>query len=195
MRLIRWSAVLAIVGLDIFMNAPLYYLLARIDLTGSSTGSYRAALIESAIYHLDEWWLAGTDYTRHWMPSGVYWSGDHTDITNYYIKMGVIGGLPLMLLSIGVLVVGFSTVGKSLGPNNNVSFEERFLIWTLGAILFGHTITMISVFYFDQSITFLYLLLAAIGTLPAIISRRLHLSTRNAGGPILEHERNLCHSC
>ena len=35
------------------------------------------ALIESALNHLKEWWLAGTDYTLHWMPTGVSWSAEH----------------------------------------------------------------------------------------------------------------------
>ena len=67
---------------------------------------HRAALIESAIKHLDEWWLAGTDYTRHWMPSGIPANENHTDLTNHYIAMGVMGGLLLLLLFIWLLLRG-----------------------------------------------------------------------------------------
>jgi hypothetical protein len=165
MRLIRWGAVFAIIALSIVMNAPVYYLLARIDLTGSSTSYYRAALINSAISHLNEWWLGGTDYTRHWMPTGAAWSPDQADITNHYIKMGVVGGLPLMLLFVGILAVGFASVGKALSSNKNAPVEQQFLIWTLGSILFAHVATMVSVSYFDQSVVFLYLVLAAIGSI------------------------------
>jgi hypothetical protein len=139
--------------------------LARIDLTGSSTSYYRAALINSAISHLNEWWLGGTDYTRHWMPTGAAWSPDQADITNHYIKMGVVGGLPLMLLFVGILAVGFASVGKALSSNKNAPVEQQFLIWTLGSILFAHVATMVSVSYFDQSVVFLYLVLAAIGSI------------------------------
>ena len=89
------------------MKAPAYYLLARIDLTGSSTSWHRAALIDMALGHLSEWWAFGTDHTRHWMPYGVPWSDNHSDITNYYISMGVNGGLPLMLLFIAILAKAF----------------------------------------------------------------------------------------
>jgi hypothetical protein len=164
MRLIRWGAVLAILALALVMKAPVYYLLSRIDLTGSSTGWHRSALIEAAINHLDEWWLAGTDYTRHWMPTGVGWSEDHTDITNQYIKMGVIGGLPSMLLFIGALSCGWRYVGQNLRANGKSPFEKRFLIWTFGAILFGHATTFMSVSYFDQSIVFFLLVLAVISS-------------------------------
>ena len=118
MRLVRWVALLSVLALNLVMSAPVYYLLGRIDLTGNSTGFYRAALIESTIRHFNEWWLGGTDYTRHWMASGVPWSQDHVDITNYYIRMGVDGGLPLMLLFIYILVVAFRIGGTGLAQQS-----------------------------------------------------------------------------
>jgi hypothetical protein len=166
MRLIRWTVVCAVFGLNIVMNAPVYYLLDRIDFTGSSTSYYRAALINAAIRHLNEWWLGGTDYTRNWMPYGVWGDPNNVDITNHYIKMGVVGGLPLMFALIGVLVAGFMSVGRSLRLKEN-NLDEQFVVWGLGSILFAHAATMISVSYFDQSIVFLYLVLAAIGSVLA----------------------------
>ena len=164
MRLVRWAAVLGYIALDIVMKAPAYYLIARVDVIGGSTGWHRAALIETAIRHINEWWLAGTDYTRHWMPTGVSWSPDHTDITNHYLTMGVLGGLPLMILFILILAKGFSYVGQSRqwASEKEPSFE--FFFWTLGAALFAQAATMISVSYFDQSFLFLYLTLGVIGS-------------------------------
>jgi hypothetical protein len=164
MSIVRWLAVLGYIGLDLIMKAPAYYLIRRIDLTGGSTGYHRARLMESAFQHLNEWWLAGTDYTRHWMPTGVSWSPDHVDITNHYIKLGVIGGLPLMLLFIVVLAKGFSYVGRMLQQSADLPWESQLMIWALGASLFAHAATCISVSYFDQSFLFLYLTLAAIGS-------------------------------
>lgn len=164
MWLFRWCAVLGYLGLDLIMNAPAYYLLARIDLTGGSTGWHRAALIDSAIQHISEWWLAGTDVTRHWMPYGVAWSEDQADITNYYLNMGVWGGVPLMLLFITVLATGFSFIGRSLRQLPKLSPQAQFMIWALGASLFVHSATFISVTYFDQSVVFIYLTLALISS-------------------------------
>ena len=164
MRLVRWLAVLGYIGLDLVMKAPAYYIISHIDLTGSSTSWHRAFLIESALNHLSEWWLAGTDYTRHWMPTGVPWSHDHTDITNHYLQMGVLGGLPLMLLFIAILAKGFSYVGQTLRQMPESSPQSRFMIWALGAMLFAHAATFISVSYFDQSFVFIYLTLAAISS-------------------------------
>lgn len=172
MRLIRWLAVLAYIGLDLVMKAPAYYLVARIDLTGSSTSWHRAKLIEAALEHFSEWWFAGTDFTRHWMDYGVGWSSDHIDITNQYLVMGVNGGLFLMLLFIAILAKGFFLVGQMLQqaykPQPSVS---RFMIWTLGVSLFAHATTFLSVSYFDQSFVFLYLTLAAICSASIQITR------------------------
>jgi len=96
-RLVQILAVISIIALNVIMNAPFYYLISRINIIGGSTGWHRAELINSAINHINEWWLWGTDYTRHWMPTGVGWSLEHTDITNYSLHIGIIGGLPLML--------------------------------------------------------------------------------------------------
>lgn len=177
MRLVRWLAVLSYIGLDLVMKAPAYYLISHIDLTGSSTSYYRARLIESAIEHLSEWWLAGTDYTRNWMVTGVYWSPDQADITNHYLHLGVLGGLPLMLLFMAILAKGFSYVGRTLGQMQESSPESQYMIWALGASLFAHAATFVSVTYFDQSFVFIYLTLASIGT---IWSQQVGLSRARA---------------
>jgi hypothetical protein len=153
--LARIAAVVIYLVLEVVMNAPPYYLIAKIDLTGSSTGYHRAALMESAGKHLDEWWFAGTDYTRHWMPYGVSWSEDHADITNHYLGQGVKGGLPLMLLFVAMLVSAFRNAGKSIRFAETTGAFPAFLPWGLGAALFAHAATCISVAYFDQSIVFL----------------------------------------
>ena len=173
MRIVRWLAVLGYIALDIVMKAPAYYLIARIDVAGGSAGYHRAAIIESAIKYIGEWWLGGTDYTRHWMPYGVSWSENHADITNHYIQMGVIGGLPLTMLLIAIFYKGFSFIGQKLSKSVDLSKEPPFFLWALGATLFAHAATCISVSYFDQSFLFLYLTFAAIGSVcaPALKAR------------------------
>jgi hypothetical protein len=183
MRQVRWFLVFAYVALDLVMKAPAYYILARINIASGSTGFHRAALIEAALKHLDEWWLGGTDYTRHWMPTGVSWSPAHTDITNHYIQLGVLGGLPLMLLFIGILATGFSFVGQRVRQVVGQSADEAVMVWCLGAALFAHVTTMISVSYFDQSFVFVYLTLALIasvwaGKLPHVVESEAKIKNR-----------------
>jgi len=162
------AAALLYIAIGLFSSRPTYYvLLNRIDLTGSSTGWHRAELIKQSINHFDEWWFSGTDYTRHWMPTGVTWNANHTDITNHYLLYGVWAGMPLMLLFIVGLCLAFRYVGETIrlraySPNN-----QQFIIWCLGASLFAYAVTSISVAFFDQSATFLYLIMATIASLRA----------------------------
>ena len=79
-----------------------------------------------------------------------------------------------MLLLIAGFVVAFRYVGVLLRLREESPFADQFLVWSLGAMLFAHTATCISVSYFDQSITFLYLTLAAIGSLHSATLAELH---------------------
>jgi hypothetical protein len=163
LRLIRWGAVFAIIGLQIVMKDPVYFLMARIDITGGSTGYYRSQLVRSALEHLNEWWAVGTDYTRHWMATGTHADNTHADIVNHFLAMGVLGGLPLLIVFILLLRAAFREVGLALEHADCAPSHERFLVWTLGAMLFGFVMGFWAYSPYDQSVTFLYLVLASLG--------------------------------
>ncbi len=159
---IRTLVIAAFVLLHLVMQAPVWYLMAKIDLAGGSTGWHRAELITTALNHLGEWWLVGTDYTRHWIPYGVPWSANHIDITNQYISMGVSGGLLLVFCFIMMLIKAFQLLGRGLRGLRKTSDPAEFLLWCVGAALFAHCFTFISVSYFDQNFAALALLMGAL---------------------------------
>ena len=165
---IRMAVILVFVGLQLVMQAPVWYLMARIDLAGGSTGWHRAELISAALSHFDEWWLTGTDYTRHWIAYGVPWSKYHIDITNHYLGMGVTGGLPLMLCFIAILIKAFQLLGRGMRPMRKAKDPEEFILWCVGAALFAHSVTFLSVSYFDQSNVTFALVLGAVPGLCAV---------------------------
>ncbi|KMQ51473.1 hypothetical protein CHISP_1720 [Chitinispirillum alkaliphilum] len=170
MSIVRWGIVFSLILLDVFMKAPIWYLIGRIDITGSSTGFHRSELITSAIKYFDEWWLVGTDYTRHWMATGVSWSPRHSDITNNYIRQAVQGGLLQLTAFLVIIIRAFRYVGyiiKSLCTENK---SEKFSMWCLGAVLFSHIVTFFSVGYFDQSNLFFILNVALIASGDILIS-------------------------
>jgi hypothetical protein len=184
LRIIRWLIVLAIIGLDIVMNDPVYYLIARIDITGGSTGWYRAHLMQFAAEHLDQWWLIGTDSTRGWTPVSV--NKDNSDITSHYLISGVWGGLPMMFLFIAILFTAFASVGRGLKARKNAPAKDQYLVWTLGCILFGHATAGLSVSFFDQSIVFFHMVLAMIGSIDAspAHTRPVAIGTASRSSPI-----------
>jgi hypothetical protein len=169
-RTLQWSVIGTYVLADILMTRPAYYLISKIDLTGSSTGWYRSHLIEMAISHISEWWAFGTDYTVQWTGIAVDAAGKMSDITNYYLWMGVVGGLPAMLLLIAILWRAFSWVGKIAKSTSPESDDHRFMIWCLGAGLLAHAVTSLSMGYPDQSMMFFWLNVGAISSLYPLVS-------------------------
>ena len=167
LRALRWAGAAVLLALHMMMNDPVYFLMAKIDLTGGSRGWHRAQLIRQSIEHLDEWWAVGTDHTRHWMPTGIPANEAHTDITNHFLAMGVMGGLPLMLIYILVVRAAFRIVGRAIAGEEAATRPRRLVAWFLGAALFGHVLNFLSIALFDQSAVFFLLILALIAALAA----------------------------
>lgn len=164
---LRWSVVAGLLALAAAMRDPVYFVIAKIDLAGGSTGWHRAQLIRSSIEHLDEWWLTGTDRTRHWMPTGIVGNTQDADITNHYLQMGVWGGLPLMLIFCIALLMAFRAIGRAARSTEGHATGARPQCWFIGAALFGYVMSFLSISLFDQSnFGFMLLLAAASATQP-----------------------------
>jgi hypothetical protein len=172
-RKLAVAATLAVLFLHIAMKAPVWHLIARIDLGGG--GWHRARLMDRAIEHLGEWWIAGTDYTRHWMPSGISWSQNHTDITSHYLNLGVLGGLPLLFTFLIILRLTFKGLSIAFRASLSLEQEIQWQIWALGSFFFAHLISMFSVAYYDQSNSLFYCLVGL------VISASRSLSTVENG--------------
>ena len=167
---LRLGAVLLYILLMFVMNRPPYFLIGEIDLSGGSTGWHRSFLIQQTILYLPEWWLFGTDVTRHWMPfQGFGKDPLHTDITNYYIGFGVDGGLAAMLLVIAMMAAAFRWVGQIHDTLIDRQPSQAFMIWCFGACLFAHAGTSISVAYFDQSMMYFWLSIAVISSIYSVV--------------------------
>jgi hypothetical protein len=161
MRAIRWGIAIFFVALHIYMKDPVWFVIARIsDITGGG-GYYRSALFNAAVVHFDEWWLSGTAYTRHWMPSGITANPDMVDIVNHYVAQGVSGGLLALVLFIWLIVKCFKATGWAVRDETRFSFPERFFIWSMGCTVLGHVVSFFSVSYFDQMILFWYFIIGA----------------------------------
>ena len=163
MRLIRWGALLGFTGLALVMKAPVWYLIQRVNIFSGSTGDHRALLIDQFVHHFSDWWLLGTKSTIGWADENMW------DITNQYVWEGVNGGLFAMILFILIIVLCFRSVGRTVQrlPATNGGAQRR-LVWALGAALFAHVASFISISYFDQNVVNWYLLLAMIAAAAVI---------------------------
>lgn len=167
MRAFRWGILAAVVGLHFVIKAPVWYLIGRASEIVGGTGWHRSELLNQFLTRLDEWWLAGTSETAHWMPYTLR-NYQSADITNYFIRQGVDGGLLTMLLFIALVAYAFRRVGMALRvkKKENAHPRENFIIWGLGSSLFTHVVSFLGVSYFDQMVIYLYSLLAMIAALP-----------------------------
>jgi len=154
-----------LVLLHIVSSRGIWYLMARIDLVGGSTGYHRARLIDSALAHIDRWWLAGTDYTRDWMPFAAPWSENHVDITNYYISMAVTGGLPLLITFFSIIYISIKRIGANMLFFQASTLNYEYIFWCCGCCLLAHSVTFVSVTYFDQMFALFYVLIGAVSSL------------------------------
>lgn len=185
MRLIRRGAIVGLICLHFLMKAPVWFVLARVDVFSGSTGYHRALLIDSAIKNLKDWWLIGSKSTAAWEDEDQHLF----DVTNQYLVVGSEGGLISILLFIWIIARSFKYVG--LSEQTAEEWErlpsEQFLIWGLGASLFAHVVSYMSVSYFDQNIVNWYLLLAIIAT----VGHEFLFSSKLDTAPLEESELSL----
>ena len=162
LKKVQIITLLGLAAATVLMGRPVWYLMARIDIFGGSTGWHRAKLMDQGFLHLHEWWLFGTDYTRHWMATGVSWSPNHADITNYYLHLGVIGGIALPICLVLLLWYSFRSIGTALKQEHTRPRTENFLLWCAGTSLAVHAASFLSISYYDQMYVHFYLLIGAI---------------------------------
>jgi hypothetical protein len=185
MRLIRWGLALVLLGLHLVMKAPVWHLIARIDLVGGSTGWHRYQLIDRSIKRFGEWWLLGTDSTAHW-------GHITTDITNQYVLEGVSGGIVTLVLFVAMIVFAYKGVG-TLCRIYRRSHPRLILSWAFGVSLLAHTMMFMAVSYFGQIIVVWYLLLAMIASTASLPEppdrcRNLFLGCAIEQGPLRERK-------
>lgn len=169
MRYLRWATVVAIVLLHCFMKAPVWALLARIDLAGGSTGYYRFLLLDGAIWHFGDWWLLGARSMAGWDPL----LAEMGDVCNEFVLQGMRGGLITLTLFSMVIIACYGRVGK-LWRSSKSELYPRILAWALGVSLFCHTLNFFGLSYFAQMSVAWYLLLASI----AAMKSRMRTPTR-----------------
>jgi hypothetical protein len=171
MRQIRWGLAIGLLVLHMVMKAPVWFILARVDLFSGSTGFHRAELIDRAIANFWDWWLIGTKSTAAWADADQHLF----DVTSQYIRYAADGGLITMVLFIMIIVRGFRGVGRYVKAEEGVPLQASLIsVWALGAAMLAHTVTYLSVSYFDQNIVNWYLLLAMISTVagPYLLTNR-----------------------
>jgi hypothetical protein len=162
LRSVRWGILFTLIALHVMMKAPVWNLIARVNVVSGSTGWHRYNLINQAILHVKQWWMMGCSgsIVASW---GVY----KGDVTNHYILECVQGGILTLTLFVITIGIAFRNVGLMRRYYENDRFRLA-LSWTLGVSLFVHCMNFLGVSYFGQMYVAWYLTLASIASLTPV---------------------------
>jgi hypothetical protein len=154
MRLVRWILGLTLLALHLVMNGPVWSLIARVDLTGSSSSYHRYYLLDNCIRHFSDWWLLGYKYYNNWG-----WS--MWDLCNQFVVVALIGGLMSLIFYVAIFIRTFGAVGKA---RKMVSGQRKreWLLWCLGVDLFATMVAHFGINYMAQMMMGFFSLLACI---------------------------------
>lgn len=178
MRLVRIGIVVSLFVVQLFMNSPIWYLLARINILSASTGWHRSFLIDMSVKHFWQWFLVGVKDAD--IGAWGVWAAD---ITNHYLFEGLRGGLATMCVFMLIIVRLYSTIGRSVSSEWVLPRGHRLFVWSLGALLVAHTATFFSVAYYDSQVLLHWHLTVAMigGAGRAVAAMREEAETALAG--------------
>jgi len=142
-RAVRWGIVAALVGLNMVMKAPVWFIIQHIDVVGGSSGYHRAMLVNDFIVHFRDWWLMGTT-------ENARWGFNMWDMCNQFVAEGQVGGLATFLCFLALICICFSRIGiarKAVEGDR----DKEWYFWLFGAALFSHVVGFFGISYFDQT--------------------------------------------
>jgi len=142
MKMVRTGLLVVLIGLHLVMKAPVWFLIARIDLTGSSSSYQRAELIDQFVNHFSNWWLIGTK-------DAATWGWDMWDSQNMFVSVGETGGLAAFVFFILVISRSFARLGDTRKRAKDK--KQEWFLWFLGAAMFANVVAFFGVNYYDQS--------------------------------------------
>jgi len=156
MRLIRWGTFIVVAGVQLMANSPIWKVFARVKIVGGSTGYYRFKLIDQFIQHWKEWILVGS------ARGTSTWAIPMFDIVNYYVALGLAGGILFVGALVWMIVAAYRNCGIAMKTVKG-NPEMELIAWATGVAIFAHMMTFLAVTYFGQIIMVWFFSLAVTG--------------------------------
>jgi hypothetical protein len=167
MRVVRWALVSVFGVLALLMNAPVWYLLAKLGNLIGGDGWHRAELLNVAFQNVRAWGLAGMPMieTAGWLPYTNNVTGA-VDMTNHFLVFGITAGLGSVFLLIYLLVEGYRHVGRALSVARTMNDRSmEYLYWAVGVTLTVHIGNWFAITYWDQTNLVWFMHLGLVGSL------------------------------
>lgn len=167
MHIFRWGVVGMLIALHLVMKAPVWMLIARVDLIAGNSGYHRAMLIDQCIRHFSDWWLIGTN-------AAGTWGWDLWDTSNQFVQEAESGGLITFILFVLIIARSFNKIGKARRLVQDDPKQERFM-WALDVTLFTNCVGFFGISYFDHTkmMWFAFLAMVAAATAPILASQKV----------------------
>ncbi len=172
MKAVRRTIFFSLLAMHLFMKAPVWFIFARISDVLGGDGWHRSNLIDKFVQNFGNWWFAGMDFldTGDWAATKLASGG--VDTTNYYVGIGLIGGLLSLSLFIALFVACFSLIGRAMArlrvqPESQLKNDA--ILWGIGCAVCTHMINLTAVTYFDQFYVIFYLHLAVLASLSTFV--------------------------
>jgi hypothetical protein len=162
MRTVRWAVVIILIALHLVMKAPVWMLIARVDVVAGSSGYHRAMLVDQCIRHFTDWWLIGTT-------AAGSWGWDIWDSSNQFVQEAESGGLITFILFIMIISRSFRKIGTARKLVEDDPQHERFM-WCLSVTLFTTCVCFFGVSFFDHTkiMWFAFLAIITAATAPIL---------------------------
>jgi hypothetical protein len=181
-RFRKWSMpmlkffIFACIFVQIFSNRNFYHVLASYASMLGGAGWHRAKLIDVAVSHFGQWWLAG--YGNKDPGWGYYLGMTWTDVTNEYILAGVRYGIAGVIALCWVLYTAFTSLITAYKKEQQPYMKS--LYWALGSLLFAVMFVWMSVNFFGQLVPIFYCCLGMIGSCVLFIQdNKMKIGARN----------------
>jgi hypothetical protein len=162
--------------IQVLSNRNFYHVIFSYASKFGGTGWHRARLIDLAIAHFNDWWLAG--YGGKDPGWGYYLGNSWTDVTNEFILAGVKYGLAGIIVLCYVLYVAFSSLRAAYKKENQPYMKSMY--WSLGSFLFAVVVTWMSISFFGQLMPLFYCLLGVTGACVMFRENQQKISRRAA---------------
>jgi hypothetical protein len=181
--LMRRGFWLTLVALHLVMHGPVWALIGRVDLTGSSSGYHRQLLVDMCVRHFSNWWLLGyKNYNA--------WGYDTFDLCNQFVVQAVCGGLLSLVAYIAIFTRTFAAIGNARKEVEGDRSREWFL-WCLGSALFSVVVAHFGINYPATMEIWLFALWSCISVVTFEAMRPVEAKVEIADGSHLESVPNL----
>ncbi len=162
LHILRWGVVAMLIALHMVMKAPVWMLIARVDLIAGNSGYHRAMLIDQCIRHFSDWWLIGTT-------AAGTWGWDMWDTSNQFVQEAESGGLVTFICFVMIISRNFRKLSTARKIVHDDPQQEKFM-WFLTVTLFTTCVCFFGISYFDVTkvLWFATLAIMAAATAPIL---------------------------